>query len=265
MMARSARSCDTAQVVLKVDNLCKRFGGLVAVDNLSFAVYKGQIMGIIGPNGAGKTTAFNLISGVSSPTCGDIFLCENRITGFPSHQVALLGLRRTFQEIHLFRGLTVLQNVKSAAFHQMDYSLADALAWSRRLRTQERDVTARSMELLERFGLAEMANEPADSLPYGMQKRLEIVKAIVTNPKVLLLDEPAAGLNPAETLELMELVRKLRDEMDMTILIIEHSMEVIEGICDHVVVMNFGTKLAEGSWEEVHTNEEVIRCYLGVD
>ena len=192
------------------------------------------------------------------------FLCENRITGFPSHQVALLGLRRTFQEITHSAASPCCRNVKSAAFHQMDYSLADALAWTR-LRTQERDVTARSMELLERFGLAEMANEPADSLPYGMQKRLEIVKAIVTNPKVLLLDEPAAGLNPAETLELMELVRKLRDEMDMTILIIEHSMEVIEGICDHVVVMNFGTKLAEGSWEEVHTNEEVIRCYLGVD
>ena len=157
MMARSARSCDTAQVVLKVDNLCKRFGGLVAVDNLSFAVYKGQIMGIIGPNGAGKTTAFNLISGVSSPTCGDIFLCENRITGFPSHQVALLGLRRTFQG-HLFRGLTVLQNVKSAALHRR-----------RRLEPPSANPGAgRHGAIGERFGL----RYGPSYLPYGMQKRL---------------------------------------------------------------------------------------------
>jgi len=222
-------------------------------------------MGIIGPNGAGKTTAFNLISGISAPTYGEIFLEDQRITGRPSHQVALLGMRRTFQEIHLFRGLTVLQNVKSAAYRQMTYSLLDALRWSRKMRIQEASVTDQAMDLLDRFGLAEFADETADSLPYGMQKRLEIVKAIITNPKVLLLDEPAAGLNTGETVDLMRLIRKIRDEMDMTILIIEHSMEVIEGICDHVLVMNFGTKLAEGPWERVHTNEEVIRCYLGVD
>jgi len=250
MMARSARSCDTAQVVLKVDNLCKRFGGLVAVDNLSFAVYKGQIMGIIGPNGAGKTTAFNLISGVSSPTCGDISLCENRITGFPSHQVALLGLRRTFQEIHLFRGLTVLQNVKSAAFHQMDYSLADALAWSRRLRTQERDVTARSMELLERFGLAEMANEPADSLPYGMQKRLEIVKAIVTNPKVLLLDEPASGLDPRARIEIKELLKELKS-MGKTIIISSHILPELADFCNKIGIIEKGKLIISGGVQEI--------------
>lgn len=256
---------DQVEVVLKVEHLCKHFGGLVAVDNLSFTVGDGQIVGIIGPNGAGKTTVFNLISGISEPTDGEIFLEGECITSQSSNQVAMLGMRRTFQEIHLFRGLTVLQNVKSAAYRQMNYSLFDALLWSKKLRSQERAVTDQAMELLERFGLAEAATEPADSLPYGMQKRLEIVKAIVSNPKLLLLDEPAAGLNTGETIELMYLIRKIRDEMDTTVLIIEHSMEVIEGICDHVIVMNFGTKLAEGSWDAVHTNEEVIRCYLGVD
>lgn len=254
-----------AKVILKTDGLFKHFGGLVAVDNLSISVYAGQIVGIIGPNGAGKTTAFNLISGVSKPTGGEIFLEEQCITSYPSHQVALLGMRRTFQEIHLFRGLTVLQNVKSAAYRQMTYSFLDAITWSRKLRNQEQAITARAMDLLTRFGLAKFAMEPADSLPYGMQKRLEIVKAVVTYPKLLLLDEPAAGLNTQETLELMELICRIRNEMDMTVLIIEHSMEIIGGICDHVIVMNFGTKLAEGPWDEVHTNEEVIRCYLGVD
>jgi branched-chain amino acid transport system ATP-binding protein len=253
------------EVILKTDGLSKHFGGLIAVDNLSISVHAGQIVGLIGPNGAGKTTAFNLISGVTAPTGGEIFLRDHCITSHPSHQVALLGLRRTFQEIHLFRGLTVLQNVKSAAYRQMTYSLLDAITWSRKLRDQEQDVIAQAMALLERFGLAEFAMDPADSLPYGMQKRLEIVKAVVTNPTMLLLDEPAAGLNTQETIELMELICKIRDEMNMTILIIEHSMEIIGGICDHVIVMNFGTKLAEGSWDEVHKNEEVIRCYLGVD
>ena len=257
----------TAQtgVILRTEHLSKQCGGLIAVDSLSISIHAGQIVGIIGPNGAGKTTAFNLISGVTVPTGGEIFLEDQCITSYPSHQVALLGLRRTFQEIHLFRGLTVLQNVKSAAYRQMTYSLRDAIAWSKKLREQEQAVIDQAMTLLERFGLAEFAMEPADSLPYGMQKRLEIVKAVVTFPKLLLLDEPAAGLNTQETIELMELICKIRDEMDMTVLIIEHSMEIIGGICDHVIVMNFGTKLAEGSWDEVHTNEEVIRCYLGVD
>ncbi|MGI6567393.1 MAG: ABC transporter ATP-binding protein [Firmicutes bacterium] len=255
----------STDTMLEVKDLSKQFGGLVAVDHMCFSVDPQQIVGIIGPNGAGKTTVFNLISGIIPPTSGKILLDGNCITSQSCHQVAMLGMRRTFQEIHLFRGLTVLQNVKSAAYRQMDYSLVDALLWSRRLRSEERAITELAMELLDRFDLAGTAHERADSLPYGMQKRLEIVKAIVSSPKVLLLDEPAAGLNPGETIELMELIHKIREEMDMTILIIEHSMEVIEGICDNVIVMNFGKKLAEGSWEEVQTNEEVIRCYLGVD
>lgn len=252
-------------VVLELDRVSKRFGGLVAVNELTFQVKRGQVLGLIGPNGAGKTTVFNLISGISPATAGDIILDGQIVTGRPPHQIAKLGLKRTFQEIHLFRGLTVLENVKAAAHLETRYSLWEALAWAGRTGREERRIRERALALLESFGLAKFAKAQADDLPYGLQKRLEVVKALVTEPKVLLLDEPAAGLNTDETLELMELIRDVRRETGLTILIIEHAMEVIQGISDHVVVINFGTKLAEGDWHEVHTNEEVIRCYLGVD
>lgn len=254
-----------AETVLELDRVTKRFGGLVAVNELSFQVKRGEILGLIGPNGAGKTTVFNLISGISAPTSGQIRLEGQVITGRPPHQIAHLGMRRTFQEIHLFRGLSVLENVKAAAYLNANYSLAEALAWWGRTGREERRVSAQSMALLERFGLSDVAAAKADDIPYGLQKRLEVVKALITRPKVLLLDEPAAGLNTDETLELMELIRAVRQETGLTILLIEHAMEVIRGISDHVVCINFGTKLAEGTWDLVHTNEEVIRCYLGVD
>lgn len=252
-------------VILELDRVSKRFGGLVAVNELSFAVRRGQILGLIGPNGAGKTTVFNLISGISPATAGEVRLEGRVITGRPPHHISQMGMKRTFQEIHLFRGLSVLENVKAAAHLQTRYSLAEALAWAGRTGREERRITAESMALLERFGLAHVARAKAEDIPYGFQKRLEVAKALITRPKVLLLDEPAAGLNTQETLELMELIRTARQEMELTILIIEHAMEVIQGISDHVVCINFGTKLAEGDWDEVHTNEEVIRCYLGVD
>lgn len=251
--------------MLELDRVSKRFGGLVAVNELSFAVERGQILGLIGPNGAGKTTVFNLISGISPATSGQIRLEGQVITGRPPHHISRMGMKRTFQEIHLFKGLSVLENVKAAAHLDTRYSLAEALAWAGRTGREERRITADAMALLERFGLAELAPARADDIPYGLQKRLEVVKALVSRPKVLLLDEPAAGLNTDETLELMELIREARREMDLTILIIEHAMEVIQGISDHVVCINFGTKLAEGDWDSVHTNEEVVRCYLGVD
>jgi branched-chain amino acid transport system ATP-binding protein len=254
-----------AQAMLELDRVTKRFGGLVAVNELSFQVKRGQILGLIGPNGAGKTTVFNLISGISPATAGQIRLEGRTITGRRPHHIAQMGLKRTFQEIHLFKGLTVLDNVKAAAHLNTHYSLAEALAGVGRTGRAERELTRQAMVLLERFGLREFARAKADDIPYGFQKRLEVVKALITDPKVLLLDEPAAGLNTDETLELMELIKEARAERGLTILLIEHAMEVIQGVSDHVVCINFGTKLAEGVWDEVHTNEEVIRCYLGVD
>lgn len=254
-----------AEVILELDRVTKRFGGLVAVNELSFRVTRGQILGLIGPNGAGKTTVFNLISGISPATSGQVRLEGRVITGRAPHHIAGMGMKRTFQEIHLFKGLSVLDNVKAAAHLNTRYSLAEALVWLGRTGREERRVTAESLALLDRFGLAGFARTRADDIPYGYQKRLEVVKALITRPKVLLLDEPAAGLNTDETLELMGLIREAREQLGLTILIIEHAMEVIQGISDHVVCINFGTKLAEGVWDEVHTNEEVIRCYLGVD
>ncbi|MGE5506945.1 MAG: ABC transporter ATP-binding protein [Chitinophagales bacterium] len=264
-MATLATQSHEPEVMLELDRVSKRFGGLVAVNELSFQVRRGQVLGLIGPNGAGKTTVFNLISGISPATSGQVKLGGQVVTGRPPHQIAQLGLARTFQEIHLFKGLSVLDNVKAAAYRGTHYSLLEALTWLGRTGRQERQLTAEAMTLLGRFGLADFAKAQADDLPYGLQKRLEVVKALITHPKVLLLDEPAAGLNTDETFELLELIKEVRREFGLTVLVIEHAMEVIEGISDHVVCINFGTKLAEGNWDEVHTNEEVIRCYLGVD
>ncbi len=251
------------QPILRLESVSKHFGGLIAVDNLSFEVFPGQIVGIIGPNGAGKTTVFNLISGISSATSGEVNFGGCQITSLKPYEIAKLGMARTFQEIHLFKGLTVLENVKAAGFKSTNYSLVEALSWIGRVRWQERELTEESLALLDRFGLTAYAGNRADDLPYGLQKRLEIVKALITHPRLILLDEPAAGLNTDETLELMELIQEIRDEFDLTILVIEHAMEVIGGVSDFVIVVNFGQKLAAGTWEEIHQNEQVICCYLG--
>lgn len=249
--------------ILRLTDVSKSFGGLVAVNHLSFEVSDGMILGLIGPNGAGKTTVFNLISGISPPTSGSIEFRGEDITQWRSYRIAQAGLARTFQEIHLFKGLSVLENVKAAGYLRNYYSLGEALFWMGRVRKAEKELEERALALLDRFNLSKYAHAQAEELPYGMQKRLEIVKALITEPRVILLDEPAAGLNPDETLELMTLIKEMRTEYKLTILVIEHDMSVIQGVSDKVIVINFGQKLVEGCWEEINCHEEVIRCYLG--
>lgn len=251
------------QPILRLNKVSKHFGGLIAVNELSMEIYPGQIVGIIGPNGAGKTTVFNLISGISKATSGEVEFSGKVITHLNPFEIARAGMARTFQEIHLFKGMSVLENIKAAGFMSTNYSLFEAFLPLGRVKRQEKSLTERSLELLDRFGLREYLNHRADDLPYGFQKRLEIAKALITNPRLVLLDEPMAGLNTEETLELMQLIRKIRDEFNLTILVIEHAMEVIQEITDYIVVVNFGQKLADGTWEEIRQNEQVISCYLG--
>ncbi len=249
--------------ILRLKSVSKRFGGLTAVDNLSFDVCYGQILGLIGPNGAGKTTVFNLISGISPADSGKVEFMGEDITNLKSYMIAKRGISRTFQEIRLFKGLSVLDNVKVAGYMSSHYSLMEALFHIGRVSLEEQKLTERSVYLLNRFGLADFVYVQADDLPYGLQKRLEIVKALITNPRLVLLDEPAAGLNTEETLALMDLVKEIKSELNLTILIIEHTMELIQGITDHVIVMNFGQKIAEGTWDNICKNKEVVNCYLG--
>lgn len=254
-----------SEVVLELKNVTKRFGGLTAVDRFTGYVKKRELLGLIGPNGAGKTTLFNLITCMYEVDEGEMFFLGHRLNGLKPHQVTRLGIARTFQNIRLFSDMTVLENVMVAhhcklrsVFPMLNFVFKTPSALS-----FEKNVRLHSEKLLERVGLLNFANEKASALPYGLQRKLEIARALATGPKLLLLDEPAAGMNPQETLELMDFIRKIRDEFDLSIIVIEHDMKVIMNICERIYVMDYGKLIAEGTPKEIQSNPLVIKAYLG--
>ena len=249
--------------LLEVKNLGISFGGLRAVDNLNLSIEKGKLYGLIGPNGAGKTTVFNMLTGVYKPTDGQILLDGEDITGKSTVEINKAGIARTFQNIRLFKGLSVIDNIKVGLHNQNKYSTFTSIFRLPKYFKTEKVITAKAMELLKVFSLENFADINADNLPYGQQRKLEIARALATNPKLLLLDEPAAGMNPNETQELMDTIRFVRDNFDMTILLIEHDMRLVAGICEELTVLNFGTELAQGKPDVVLKNPEVVTAYLG--
>ena len=251
--------------VLEVNHATMRFGGLVAVNDLSMHIDHQEIVALIGPNGAGKTTAFNMITGVYTPTEGSVTLSGRSITGMRPDRIAAAGIARTFQNIRLFKALTVLDNVVIAQHLRLTSSWVGAVLRSPRYRKENAQMYARAKELLTYMGLWEVRGEIASSLPYGMQRKLEIARALATQPTLLLLDEPAAGMNPAESAELTELIRGIRDKFHLTVLLIEHHMDVVMDISDRIYVLNYGSLIAEGTPAQIQSNEDVIHAYLGGD
>lgn len=249
--------------MLDVKNLCISFGGLRAVDCFDLKIEKGMLYGLIGPNGAGKTTVFNLLTGVYKPNEGIVRLDGQDITNKSIIEINKAGIARTFQNIRLFKELSVLDNVKAGLHNRNTYSTIEGILRLPKYRKVEKEMNERAMEILEVFGLAEEAELLASNLPYGKQRKLEIARAIATEPKLLLLDEPAAGMNPNETAELMDTIRFVRDKFDLTILLIEHDMKLVSGICEELTVLNFGQVLTQGKTEEVLNNPAVITAYLG--
>ena len=249
--------------LLKTTNLGISFGGLRAVDDVNMEIKDGELIGLIGPNGAGKTTIFNLLTGVYKPTDGDISLNGISINKKNTPQIVALGVARTFQNIRLFKKLSVLDNVKMALNNSMNYNTFEAIFRLPRFWKEEKEITDRALDLLDIFDMAEMANIISGNLSYGQQRKLEIARALATNPKLLLLDEPAAGMNPNETKELMNTISFIRNKFNIAILLIEHDMDLVMGICERLYVLNFGKVIASGLPDEIQNNREVIAAYLG--
>ena len=239
------------------------FGGLKAVDDFSLTIGKTEIAGLIGPNGAGKTTVFNLLTNVYQPTRGSILIDGMPTAGKKTYQVNRMGVARTFQNIRLFKELSVIDNIKVGLHESMKYNLASSLLRMPNYWKEEKQCTERALELLDIFHMADLSNAQAGSLPYGAQRRLEIMRALATGPKLLLLDEPAAGMNPSETAELTETIRRIRDEFNIAVLLIEHDMSLVMGICEGIAVLNFGRIIAKGTPDEIRDNPQVIEAYLG--
>ena len=249
--------------ILQINKMGITFGGLRAVSNLNLTIKQGELVGLIGPNGAGKTTAFNLITGVYQPTEGEVVFRGKNTKGLPSFKVTQMGMARTFQNIRLFSELSVLDNVKIAYTYHVQYSLLESITRLGRYYKEEQEITEKALKLLEIFGLQDKAYEIAKNLPYGEQRRLEIARALATEPQFVLLDEPAAGMNPQETHELMKLIAWIREKFKLSILLIEHDMSLVMGVCERIYVLEYGCLIAQGTPEEIKNNPRVIEAYLG--
>ena len=252
-------------MLLEMQNVVKRFGGLTAVSNMSFQVEKGEIFGVIGPNGAGKTTIFNLITGVYPVSEGNILFDGQSISGKKPYQIINGGIARTFQNIRLFTGMTVLENILVGQHDHLKAGFLASILHTGAQKKEEKEARKEAMELLRFVGLEQDADRPATELPYGKQRKLEIARAIATRPKLLLLDEPAAGMNPQETEELMRTIALIRQRYRVTILLIEHDMKLVSGVCEEITVLEFGKTLAQGDTKEVLSSPEVVKAYLGED
>jgi branched-chain amino acid transport system ATP-binding protein len=249
--------------LLKATKLSKVFGGLRAVSNFDVEINPGELVGLIGPNGAGKTTAFNLLTGVYEPTEGQIEFDDKSVVGLKPYQITQRGIARTFQNIRLFADLTVLDNVKIAYHFHVKYGLLESIFRVGRYHNEEAEIEEKAIRFLEIFQLADKKDEIAKNLPYGEQRRLEIARALAAQPKLLLLDEPAAGMNPQETQQLMEMIRWIRKEFNLTILLIEHDMSLVMGVCERIYVLDYGSIIAQGTPQEIKNNPRVIEAYLG--
>ncbi|MDR0643975.1 MAG: ABC transporter ATP-binding protein [Treponema sp.] len=248
---------------LEIKNLSHSFGGLMALSGINLSLENGEIVGLIGPNGAGKTTIFNLVSGFYVPTSGDIFVDGVRINGKTPHEIAAMKVGRTFQNIRLWSEMSVLDNIRISQYYHLGYNVADALFHTKRYRAREAEITRTAYELLDIFHLADLAEECPKNFPYGIQRRVEIVRALSLNPKLLMLDEPAAGLSSADIILLIDYVNWIHDEFKLTIWLIEHQIEVVMSLCGRIQVIDFGKEIAIGSPKEIRSNDDVIKAYLG--
>lgn len=249
--------------ILELKDLCCYFGGLKAVEKFNTQIKKNELVGLIGPNGAGKTTVFNVLTGIYPPTSGEVIFQEENIGGLLSHKITQKGIVRTFQNIRIFPALTVLENIIIAYHFRTHYSIFSGILRDENYHREEEEMNKQAMELLRLFDLHTYYQNPAGSLPYGEQRKLEIARALATKPSMLLLDEPAAGMNPYETIKLMELVKKIKEDFQLTIFLIEHHMQFVMGICERIMVMDFGVQIAEGTPQEIQKNPTVIGAYLG--